>query len=36
VISNTIRDGKDCIDIRYYILSKKLSAKRFAAAVASC
>jgi len=35
VISNTIRDGKDCIDIRYYILSKKLSAKRFAAAVAS-
>ena len=35
MISNTTRDGKDCIDIRYYILSKKLSAKSFAAAVAS-
>lgn len=35
VISNTTRDGKDCIDIRYYILSRKLSAKSFAAAVAS-
>ena len=35
VISNTTRDGKDCIDVRYYILSKKLSAKSFTAAVAS-
>ena len=34
VISNTTRDGKDCIDVRYYILSKKLSAKGFTAAVA--
>jgi predicted transposase YbfD/YdcC len=35
VISNTIRDGKECADIRYYIMSKKLSAKRFAKVVAS-
>ncbi len=35
VISNTTRDGKDCIDVRYYILSKRLSAEKFAAAVAS-
>jgi len=27
--------SKDCIDIRYYILSKELAATRFAAAVAS-
>ena len=29
VISNTTRDGKACSDIRYFILSKKLSAKNF-------
>jgi predicted transposase YbfD/YdcC len=33
VISDTIRDGKHCHEMRYYILSRKLSAKRFAAAV---
>ena len=27
LISNTTRDGKDCIDVRYYILGKKFSAK---------
>lgn len=32
-ISNTQRDGKDCIEIRYYILSKYLAARRFAEAV---
>lgn len=32
-ISNTQRDGKDCNEVRYYILSKYLSARRFAAAV---
>jgi predicted transposase YbfD/YdcC len=32
-ISETVRDGKTCYEERYYILSKKLSAKRFAAAV---
>lgn len=32
-ISNTQRDGKDCIAIRYYILSKYLAARRFAEAV---
>ena len=31
--SETVRDGKPCSEHRYYILSKKLSAKRFAAAV---
>ena len=35
VISNTTRDGKECADIRYYILSKKLSSKRFSKVVAS-
>ena len=33
VISNTRRAGKDCGDVRYYILSKYLAARRFAAAV---
>jgi predicted transposase YbfD/YdcC len=33
VISNTQRDGKDCNQVRYYILSKYLAARRFAAAV---
>lgn len=32
-ISTTMRDGKDCCDVRYYILSKYVSARRFAAAV---
>ena len=32
-ISNTQRDGKDCDEVRYYILSKYLAARRFAAAV---
>jgi predicted transposase YbfD/YdcC len=32
-ISNTQRDGKDCTEIRYYILSKYLSGSRFAGAV---
>ena len=32
-ISNTQRDGKDCAEIRYYILSKYLSGRRFAGAV---
>ncbi len=30
VISSTQRGGKDCGDVRYYILSKYLAAKRFA------
>lgn len=29
-ISNTKRDGKDCNEVRYYILSKYLSGRRFA------
>ncbi len=29
-ISETMRDGKPCSDVRHYILSKKLSARRFA------
>jgi len=33
VISNTIRDGQECVNIRYYVLSKKLTAKKFAAVV---
>lgn len=33
VINDTLRDGKCHTEIRYYILSKKLSAKRFAEAV---
>jgi len=32
-ISDTTRNGKRCYEMRYYILSKKLSAQRFAAAV---
>jgi predicted transposase YbfD/YdcC len=32
-VNNTIRDGKECIEYRYYILSKLLSGKRFAEAV---
>jgi predicted transposase YbfD/YdcC len=32
-LSNTQRDGKDCNEVRYYILSKYLSARRFAEAV---
>jgi predicted transposase YbfD/YdcC len=32
-ITDTMRDGKHCYEHRYYILSKKLSARRFAAAV---
>jgi predicted transposase YbfD/YdcC len=33
VISSTQRNGKDCGDVRYYILTKYVAAKRFAAAV---
>jgi predicted transposase YbfD/YdcC len=33
VISTTLRNGKECSEIRYYILSKYLSARRFAEAV---
>lgn len=32
-ISATVRDGKECNEVRYYILSKYLSARRFARAV---
>lgn len=32
-ISNTQRNGKDCNEVRYYILSKYLAARRFAEAV---
>jgi predicted transposase YbfD/YdcC len=32
-ISDTVRGGKACDDVRYYILSKKLSARRFGATV---
>jgi predicted transposase YbfD/YdcC len=32
-ISDTVRGGKHCYEMRYYILSKKLSARKFAAAV---
>ncbi len=35
VISNTQRDGKDCGQVRYYILSKYLSGRRFAESVRS-
>lgn len=34
-INNTVRDGKECIECRYYILSTFPSAKRFADAVRS-
>jgi predicted transposase YbfD/YdcC len=33
VISSTQRNGRDCGDVRYYILSKYLAARRFAEAV---
>jgi len=32
-ISNTQRDGKDCNEVRYYILSKYVAGRRFAEAV---
>jgi predicted transposase YbfD/YdcC len=32
-ISNTMRDGKECNEVRYYILSRYLSGKRFGGAV---
>lgn len=32
-INESVRDGKVCREVRYYILSKQLTAKRFAAAV---
>jgi len=35
VISNTQRNGKDCNEVRYYILSKYLSGRRFAEGVRS-
>jgi predicted transposase YbfD/YdcC len=34
-VNNTVRDGKECIEYRYYILSRFMSAKRFAEAVRS-
>ncbi len=34
-ISITQRDGKDCVAVRYYILSKYIAARRFAEAVRS-
>jgi predicted transposase YbfD/YdcC len=34
-VNNTVRDGKECIECRYYILSRFMSAKRFAEAVRS-
>jgi predicted transposase YbfD/YdcC len=33
VISDTLRGGKASLEIRYYILSKMMSARRFATAV---
>lgn len=35
VVSNTQRDGKECGEVRYYILSKYLSGRRFAESVRS-
>jgi predicted transposase YbfD/YdcC len=32
-ISNTLRAGKECLEVRYYILSRYLSGRRFAEAV---
>ena len=32
-INNTHRDGKECNEVRYYILSKYIAGRRFAAAV---
>jgi len=34
-VNNTVRDGKECIEYRYYILSTFPSARRFARAVRS-
>jgi predicted transposase YbfD/YdcC len=34
-ISDTVRGGKPCDDVRYYILSKKMSARSFGTAVRS-
>jgi predicted transposase YbfD/YdcC len=34
-VSDTIRDGKACDDVRYYILSKRLTARRFGTLVRS-
>jgi predicted transposase YbfD/YdcC len=34
-ISDTVRDGKPCDDVRYYISSRRLSARSFGAAVRS-
>jgi predicted transposase YbfD/YdcC len=34
-VSDTVRDGKPCDDVRYYISSRKLSARSFGAAVRS-
>jgi predicted transposase YbfD/YdcC len=34
-ISDTVRGGKSCDDVRYYILSKRLSGRRFGTAVRS-
>jgi predicted transposase YbfD/YdcC len=33
VISNTERDGKECVSIRYYIMTRKMPCKKFAAIV---
>lgn len=35
VISDTVRGGKSCDDVRYYILSKRLTARRFGTRVRS-
>ena len=32
-ISDTLRGGQSCDEVRYYVLSKRLSARRFGAAV---
>jgi len=32
-VNNTVRNGKECIEARYYILSRVVSGKRFAEAV---
>jgi len=34
-ISDTVRDGKACDDVRYYILSRKLTARRFGTLIRS-
>lgn len=33
VVSHTIRNGKECSEVRYYILSKYIAGKKFAGAV---